>query len=60
MVVKKDFSTNFMKALGLNQAYMLLKLCNNYYIMLICSFGSITGNMFITDINKKSIHFFFI
>ena len=42
---KKDFSTNYMKALGLNQAYMLLKLRNNYYIVLICSFGSITGNI---------------
>ena len=31
MVVIKDFSTNYMKALRLNQAYILLKLCNNYY-----------------------------
>ena len=44
MAVIKDFSTNYMKALGLNQAYMLLKLRNNYYIVLICSFGSNTGN----------------
>ena len=34
-----------MKALVLNQAYMLLKLRNNYYIVLICAFGSIPGNI---------------
>ena len=55
MAVIKDFSTIFMKALGLNQAYMLLKLCNNYYFVVICSFG--TGNIVI---NKKLICFFFI
>ena len=38
MAVIKDFSKNYMKALGLNQEYILLKLCNNYYIVLICSF----------------------
>ena len=32
MAVIKDFSTNYMEALGLNQAYMLLKLRDNYYI----------------------------
>ena len=31
MEVIKDMSTNYMKAQGLNQAYMLLKLRNNYY-----------------------------
>ena len=31
MAVIKDFSTIYMKALGLNQAYMLLKLHNNYF-----------------------------
>ena len=45
MAVIKDFLTNYMKALGLNQAYMLLKLCNNYYKVLLCSIGSITGNI---------------
>ena len=45
MALIKDFSTYYMKALGLNQAFMLLKLCNNYYIVLICSLGSITGNI---------------
>ena len=30
MPVIKDLSTNYMKALGLNQAYILLKLRNNY------------------------------
>ena len=44
MAVIKDFSTNYMKALGLNQVYMLLNLRNNYYIVLICSIGSTTGN----------------
>ena len=38
MAVMTDFSKNYMKALGLNQAYMLLKLRNNYYTVLICSF----------------------
>ena len=45
MAAIKDFSTNYMKALGLNQAYMMLELRNNYYIVLICSFGLITGNI---------------
>ena len=35
--------TNYMRALGLNQVYMLLNLRNNYYKALICSFGSITN-----------------
>ena len=30
--VIKDFSTNYIKALGLNQAYMLLKLRKHYDI----------------------------
>ena len=34
-----------MKARGMNQAYMLLKLRKNYYIMSLYSFGSITGNI---------------
>ena len=34
----KDFSTSCMKAFGLNQAYMMFKLRNNYYILLICYF----------------------
>ena len=45
MAVIQDLSTNYKNALGLNQAYMLLKLRNNYYIVLICSFGSIMGNI---------------
>ena len=56
MAVIKDFLTNYMKAIGLNQAYMLLKLHNNYYIMLICSFGSITGN--ILQLQTKSLYVF--
>ena len=56
MAVIKDFLTNYMKAIGLNQAYMLLKLPNNYYIMLICSFGSITGN--ILQLQTKSLYVF--
>ena len=43
--VIKDFSTNYMTALGLNQAYTSLKLRNKYNILLICSFRSITGNI---------------
>ena len=42
VAVIKDCSTSYLKALVLNQAYMLLKLRNNYYIVLICSFGSKT------------------
>ena len=45
MAVIKDFSTNYMMALGLKQAYMLFKLHNKYCIVLICSFGSIKGNI---------------
>ena len=60
MAVINDFSTNYMKALGLNQAYILLKLRNNYYIVLICSFGSITGNIHITALDNNCIRFFFI
>ena len=49
MAVINDFSTNYMKVLGLNKAYMLLKLRNNNYIVLICSFGSIgTCNLLIS------------
>ena len=32
------FFDNYMKALGLDQVNMLLKLLNNYYIVLICAF----------------------
>ena len=55
--VIKDFSTNYMTALGLNQACTSIKLLNtySYNIVLICSFRSITGN--ITDINKNLIRF---
>ena len=53
-----SFSTNYMKALGLNQAYMLLKLGNNYHIVLTCSFGSITGN---TNYSyKQKVYRFFL
>ena len=45
---------------GLNQAYMLVKLRNTYHIVSICSFGSITGNKYITAISTKFISFFFI
>ena len=34
----KRFFENYLKALGLNQEYMLLKLRNSYYIVLICPF----------------------
>ena len=45
-----------MMALGMNQAYMLLKLHNKYYIVLIWSFGSIKGN--ILQIETKVNTFF--
>ena len=32
--VIKDLSANYIKAVGLNQAHILLKLRNNYYIVL--------------------------
>ena len=57
MAVIIDFSTNFMKALGLNQAYMVLKLRNNYYIVLMCSFGSIKG---IYYSSKQNFYMFFL
>ena len=56
LAVIKDFSTNYIKALGLNQAYILFKLRNNYCIMLICSFGSLTGN--ILQLYTKSFYVF--
>ena len=45
-----------MKALGLNQVYILLKLQNNYYIVLIRSFEFITGN--ILELKKKFFSLF--
>jgi len=45
LAVIKDFSTNYMTALGLTQAYTSLKLCNKYNIVSICSFRSITGSI---------------
>ena len=45
MAVIKDFSTNYMEALGLNQAYMMLKLHNNYYIVLVRAIRSIMENI---------------
>ena len=56
MAVIKDFSANYMKALGLNQAYMLLELRNKYYIELIL----INNGKYITAINKKSLKKIFI
>ena len=58
MAVIKDFSTNYMNSLGLNQAYVLLKLRNNYHIVLICSFGSITGK--ILHSYKQKVYMFFL
>ena len=46
MAVIKDFSAIYMEALGLNQAYMLLKLRNKYDIVLICSFQFDNGKYF--------------
>ena len=37
--------------------YMLLKLCNNYYIALICSFGLIRGNIYYSYGNGGSLIF---
>ena len=54
MAVIKDFSAIYMEALGLNQAYMLLKLRNKYDIVLICSFQFDNGKYF-TAINKKCL-----
>ena len=58
MAVIKDFSTNYLKALGLNQAYMLLKLCNNYYMYSVNMFNWIDNGKYGTAINKKFINFF--
>ena len=63
MAVIKDFSTNYMKPLGLNQAYMytrmFIKLRINYYIVFYM-FLWIDNGKYITAINKKFIRFFFI
>ena len=45
MAVIKDFSTNYMKALGLNQAYILLKLRKTIIIHIVSIFGSVAGNI---------------
>ena len=45
----KRFFDNYLKALGLNQARMLLKLRNNYYIVFIW----IDNGKYITTIHKK-------
>ena len=47
-----------MRALGLNQAYMLLKLRNNYYIVLLYMFIWNDYGKYITAMNKKFIRFF--
>ena len=57
MAVIKDFLTNNMKALGLNQAYMLLKLHKNYYIDSVNMILWIDNWKYIIAINKKFIHF---
>ena len=53
LAVIKDFSTNYLTALGLNQAYTSLKLRNKYNKVLICSLRLITGNTYITAIIKS-------
>ena len=45
LAVIKDLSTNYMTALGLNQAYTSLILRIKYNIVLICSFRSKPGNI---------------
>ena len=54
IIVIKDFLTNYMKALGLNHAYMLLKLLYS-----VNMFNWIDNGKYITAINKKFIRFFF-
>ena len=51
LAVIKDLLTNYMSALGLNQAYTSLKLRDKYNIVLICSFRSITGNILQQKVN---------
>ena len=50
MAVITDFSTNNMKALGLNQAYMLFKLRSNYYTYNVKMFIWIDNGKYIIDI----------
>ena len=52
--VIKDLSTNYMTALGLNQAYTSLILRIKYNIVLICSFRSKPGNI----LQKQKVHTF--
>ena len=60
MAVIKDFSTNYIKALGLNQAYMFLKLLNNYYKVLKCSFGFTYSGKYIYYSYKQKVYTFFL
>ena len=57
-VSNKRFFDKLFEALGLNQAYLMLKSRNNYYLVLICSFGSITGNIYYSD--KQKVDKFFL
>jgi len=60
LVVIKDFSTNYMTALGLNQAYTSLRLRNIYHIVLNFNmFIYFDNGKYITARNKKLIRFFF-
>ena len=47
-----------MKAIGLNQAYMLLKLRNNYYIPSVNMFILIDYGKYITAMNKMFIRLY--
>ena len=61
MAVIKDFSTYYMKAQGLNQAYMVLEWRNNYHIVLVINeskileprVNMIDNRKYITAITKK-------
>ena len=59
MAVITDFSTNNMKALGLNQAYMLFKLRSNYYTYNVKMFIWIDNGKYVyyRYINKMCIRF---
>ena len=58
MVVIKDLLKNYIKALGPNQAYTSLKLCNNYYS--VNMFIWIDSGKYITAIYTKRFICFFL
>ena len=58
MAVIKDFSTNYIKALGLNQAYMYVFKHTEQLLYSVNMFIWIDNGKYITAINKKFIRLY--